>query len=302
MFRGENRLERELLIYIDGEYYPKSQAKISVYDHGLLYGDGVFEGIRAYKGVVFKLGEHIDRLYRSAHAIMLDIPLTKEEMIRAVIETLKRNNLRDAYIRLVVTRGVGDLGLDPRKCPKPTVIIITDTIKLHKTEAKEKGVTAAITWVRRDSVDATSHEIKSLNYLNSILAKIEANNMGVDEAICLDHRGFICEGAAENLFIVNEGKVITPPTVTGALPGITRNRIIRLARDLGYEVYERDITPTELLTADEVFFTGTAAEIVPVVEINKRKIGDGIPGPVTKHLMKEFEKIVSDPREGVPIE
>jgi len=295
-------LERELLIYIDGEYYPKSQAKISVYDHGLLYGDGVFEGIRAYKGVVFKLGEHIDRLYRSAHAIMLDIPLTKEEMIRAVIETLKRNNLRDAYIRLVVTRGVGDLGLDPRKCPKPTVIIITDTIKLHKTEAKEKGVTAAITWVRRDSVDATSHEIKSLNYLNSILAKIEANNMGVDEAICLDHRGFICEGAAENLFIVKEGKIITPPTVTGALPGITRNRIIRLARDLGYEVYERDITPTELLTADEVFFTGTAAEIVPVVEINKRKIGDGTPGPVTKHLMKEFEKIVSDPREGVPIE
>ena len=295
-------MERELLVYIDGEYYPKSQAKISVYDHGLLYGDGVFEGIRAYKGVVFKLKEHIDRLYRSAHVIMLDIPLTKEGMIRAVIETLKRNNLRDAYIRLVVTRGVGDLGLDPRKCPKPTVIIITDTIKLHKTEAKEKGVTAAITWVRRDSVDATSHEIKSLNYLNSILAKIEANNMGVDEAICLDHRGFICEGAAENLFIVNEGKVITPPTVTGALPGITRNRIIRLAKDLGYEVYERDITPTELLTADEVFFTGTAAEIVPVVEINKRKIGDGTPGPVTKHLMKEFEKIVSDPREGVPIE
>ena len=295
-------MERELLVYIDGEYYPKSQAKISVYDHGLLYGDGVFEGIRAYKGVVFKLKEHIDRLYRSAHVIMLDIPLTKEEMIRAVIETLKRNNLRDAYIRLVVTRGVGDLGLDPRKCPKPTVIIITDTIKLHKTEAKEKGVTAAITWVRRDSVDATSHEIKSLNYLNSILAKIEANNMGVDEAICLDHRGFICEGAAENLFIVKEGKIITPPTITGALSGITRNRIIRLAKDLGYEVYEKDITPTELLTADEVFFTGTAAEIVPVVEINKRKIGDGTPGPVTKHLMKEFEKIVSDPREGVPIE
>ena len=295
-------MERELLVYIDGEYYPKSQAKISVYDHGLLYGDGVFEGIRAYKGVVFKLGEHIDRLYRSAHAIMLDIPLTKEEMIRAVIETLKRNNLRDAYIRLLVTRGVGDLGLDPRKCPKPTVIIIADTIKLHKTEAKEKGVTAAITWVRRDSVDATSHEIKSLNYLNSILAKIEANNMGVDEAICLDHRGFICEGAAENLFIVKEGKIITPPTITGALSGITRNRIIRLAKDLGYEVYEKNITPTELLTADEVFFTGTAAEIVPVVEINKRKIGDGTPGPVTKHLMKEFEKIVSDPREGVPIE
>jgi len=295
-------LEKELLVYINGEYYPKSQAKISVYDHGLLYGDGVFEGIRAYKGVVFKLKEHIDRLYRSAHVMMLNIPMTKDEMIKAVIETLKRNNLRDAYIRLVVTRGIGDLGLDPRKCQKPTVIIITDIIKLHKTEAKEKGVTAVLTWVRRDMVDATSHEIKSLNYVNSILAKIEANNAGADEAICLDKRGFVCEGAAENIFIVKDGKLITPPTVTGALPGITRNRIIQLAKDLGYEVYERDTTPTELFTADEVFFTGTAAEIVPVVEINKRKIGNGLPGPVTKHLMREFEKIICDPKEGIPIE
>ena len=295
-------MEKELLVYINGEYYPKSQAKISVYDHGLLYGDGVFEGIRAYKGVVFKLKEHIDRLYRSAHVMMLNIPMTKDEMIKAVIETLKRNNLRDAYIRLVVTRGIGDLGLDPRKCQKPTVIIITDIIKLHKTEAKEEGVTAVLTWVRRDMVDATSHEIKSLNYVNSILAKIEANNAGADEAICLDKRGFVCEGAAENIFIVKDGKLITPPTVTGALPGITRNRIIQLAKDLGYEVYERDTTPTELFTADEVFFTGTAAEIVPVVEINKRKIGNGLPGPVTKHLMREFEKIICDPKEGIPIE
>ena len=296
-------MEKELLVYINGEYYPKSQAKISVYDHGLLYGDGVFEGIRAYKGVVFKLKEHIDRLYRSAHVMMLNIPMTKDEMIKAVIETLKRNNLRDAYIRLVVTRGIGDLGLDPRKCQKPTVIIITDDIiKLHKTEVKEKGVTAVLTWVRRDMVDATSHEIKSLNYLNSILAKIEANNAGADEAICLDKRGFVCEGAAENIFIVKDGKLITPPTVTGALPGITRTRVIQLAKDLGYEVYERDITPTELFTADEVFFTGTAAEIVPVIEINGRKIGDGLPGPVTKHLMREFEKIVCDPKEGIPIE
>ena len=295
-------MEKELLVYINGEYYPKSQAKVSVYDHGLLYGDGVFEGIRAYKGVVFKLKEHIDRLYRSAHVMMLNIPMTKDEIIKAVIETLKRNNLRDAYIRLVVTRGIGDLGLDPRKCQKPTVIIITDTIKLHKTEVKEKGATAVLTWVRRDMVDATSHEIKSLNYLNSILAKIEANNAGVDEAICLDKRGFVCEGAAENIFIVKDGKLITPPTVTGALPGITRNRVIQLAKDLGYEVYEKDITPTELFTADEVFFTGTAAEIVPVVEINKRKIGNGLPGPITKHLMREFEKIVCDPKEGIPIE
>jgi len=295
-------LEKELLIYINGKYYPKSEAKISVYDHGLLYGDGVFEGIRAYNGVVFKLKEHINRLYRSAHVIMLDIPMTKDEMMKVVIETLKRNNLRDAYIRLVVTRGIGDLGLAPGKCSKPTVIIITDTIKLYTADVKEKGVTAVVTWVRRDAVDATSHEIKSLNYLNSVLAKIEAENIGVDEAIFLDQRGFVCECTGENIFIVKEGRIITPPITTGLLPGITRNRVIQLANDLGYEVNERNITSTELFTADEVFFTGTAAEIVPVVEINKRKIGDGAPGPITRHLMSEFEKIVCDQKEGVLIE
>ncbi|MCK5593106.1 aminotransferase class IV, partial [Candidatus Bathyarchaeota archaeon] len=184
-------MEKELLIYIDGEYYPKSQAKVSVYDHGLLYGDGVFEGIRAYNSIVFKLKEHIDRLYRSARVVMLNIPLTKEEMTNAVLATLRKNNLRDAYIRLVVTRGVGDLGLDPRKCPKPTVIIITDVIKLHSGEPKEKGIRAMIVWVKRDPVDATSHEVKSLNYLNSILGKIEANIAGFDEAICLDKNGHI---------------------------------------------------------------------------------------------------------------
>ncbi|RLI10352.1 branched-chain amino acid aminotransferase, partial [Candidatus Bathyarchaeota archaeon] len=189
-------MEKELLVYIDGKYYPKSQAKISVYDHGLLYGDGVFEGIRAYNGVVFKLREHIDRLYRSARVIMLEIPLTKEEMINAVLETLRKNNLHDAYIRLIVTRGVGDLGLDPRKCPKPTVIIITDVIKLHSKEAKERGIRALIVWVKRDPVDATSHEVKSLNYMNSILGKIEANVAGFDEAICLDKNGHISEGIA----------------------------------------------------------------------------------------------------------
>ncbi|MEM3442284.1 MAG: branched-chain-amino-acid transaminase [Candidatus Bathyarchaeia archaeon] len=294
-------MEKELLIYIDGEYYPKSQAKISVYDHGLLYGDGVFEGIRAYDGIVFKLKEHIDRLYRSAHTIMLQIPMTKEQMIKIVLETLRKNNLKDAYIRLVVTRGVGDLGLDPRKCSKPTIIVIADTIKLHKTEAKEKGVTAMLSWVKRDPVDATTHEIKSLNYLNSILAKIEANINNVDEAICLDRNGFVCEGVAENIFIVKGGKIFTPPSYSGALPGITAEAVIKLARKLGYEVYEKNITPYELFNADEVFFTGTAAEIVPVREINKRVIGDGKPGPVTKKLMEEFMKMVRDPKEGVPI-
>lgn len=294
-------MEKELLVYIDGEHYPKLQAKISVYDHGLLYGDGVFEGIRAYSGVVFKLKEHIDRLYRSARVIMLNIPLTKEEIINAVLETLRKNNLRDAYIRLVVTRGFGDLGIDPRKCSKPTVIIITDIIKLHSTEAKEKGIRAMIVWVKRDPVDATSHEVKSLNYLNSILGKIEANIAGFDEAICLDKNGYISEGVAENLFIVKNGKVITPPTSTGALVGITRDVAMKLAGKLGYTAIESNITPTDLFTADEAFFTGTAAEIVPIVEVNKRTIGDGKPGPITRRLMQEFEKIVRDPKEGIPI-
>jgi len=294
-------LEKDLLIYINGEYYPKSQAKVSVYDHGLLYGDGVFEGIRAYNSVVFKLKEHIDRLYRSARVIMLQIPLTKEEMIKAVLETLQKNNLRDAYIRLVVTRGVGDLGLDPRKCPKPTVIIITDVIKLHSGKAKEKGIRAMIVWVKRDPVDATSHEVKSLNYLNSILGKIEANIAGFDEAICLDKNGHISEGVAENLFIVQNGKVTTPPTSTGALVGITRDVVMKLAEKIEYKAIERTITPTDLFTADEAFFTGTAAEIVPIVEVNKRIIGDGKPGPITRQLMQEFEKLVRDPKEGIPI-
>jgi len=293
--------QKELLIYIDGKHCPKSEAKISVYDHGFLYGDGVFEGIRAYNGSVFKLKEHIDRLYSSAHAIMLEISVTKEEMINAVIETLKRNKLTDAYIRLVVSRGVGDLGLDPRKCSKPTIIIITDRIKLHGGEAKEKGLTAIISWVKRDPVDATTHEIKSLNYLNSILAKIEANNANVDEAIYLNKEGFVCEGVAENIFTVSKDVIITPPTSTGALRGITRNVVIEIARKFGYTVLKKEITPTDLFLADEVFFTGTAAEVVPVKEINGRQIGSGKPGPVTRRLMAEYHKLVRDPKEGVPI-
>lgn len=294
-------MEKEPLVYIDGEFYPKSQAKISVYDHGLLYGDGVFEGIRVYNGVVFKLKEHVDRLYRSAHAIMLQIPLTKDEIIKAVVEALRKNNLKDAYIRLLVTRGVGDLGLDPRKCPKPTVIIITDKIAIYKTDVKEKGITTVISWVRRNPVDTTTHEIKSLNYLNSVLAKIEANINGVDDAICVDKNGFISEGSGENVFIVKNGKIYTPPSSTGALQGITAAVVMRLARKLGYEVIEKNITPFELFVADEVFLTGTAAEIAPVREVNKRQIGDGKPGPITRRLLDEFLKLVQDPREGVPI-
>jgi branched-chain amino acid aminotransferase len=294
-------MSNELIVYIDGDYRPKSQAKVSVYDHGFLYGDGVFEGIRAYNGVVFKLREHVDRLYRSAHAIMLEIPLNKEEMIRSVLETLRKNKLNDAYIRLLVTRGVGDLGLDPRKCPNPSVIIITDTISLHDAGAEEKGITAMFSWVKRNPVDGTTHEIKSLNYLNSVLAKIEANINGVDEAICLESNGYIAEGVGENIFIVKNGEILTPPPSTGALAGITAEVVVNIATKLGYKIIVTNLTPFMLFTADEAFFTGTAMEMVPIREVNKRQIGSGKPGPVTRKLMTEFQKIIDDPTQGVKI-
>jgi len=292
----------ELLVYIDGKYYPKSEAKISVYDHGLLYGDGVFEGIRAYDGVVFKLKEHIDRLYASAHPIFLVIPMTKEQLIQAVLGTLRKNKLKDAYIRLVVTRGLGDLGLDPRKCPRATIIIITEPqLQLHSPEKLENGINTVITWVRRNSVDSATHELKSLNYLNSILGKIEANNVSADEAICLDKSGYVCEGVGENIFIVQKNTILTPTLASGALNGITRALVIRLAKNLGYNVIERNITPNELLTADEAFFTGTAAEIAPISRVNNRVIGSGKLGPVTKQILQAFEKARSDPKEGTSI-
>ncbi len=294
--------EKDLLIYIDGKYYPKDKAKISVFDHGFLYGDGVFEGIRSYGGIVFKLKEHIDRLYSSARAIMLGMPLTKEEMIEAVLETLRKNNLKDSYIRLVITRGVGDLGLDPRKCPKPSVIIIAvPMLQLYDEEKRRRGISMIVSWTRRDPVDATSHEIKSLNYLNSILAKIEANNAGADEAIILDTHGYICEATGENIFVVKNGKLYTSPRASGALPGITASVIKRIAAELGYEVIERNLTVTELYEADEAFLTGTGAEIMPIREVNKRKIGEGRIGPITEKILEEFKKIVRDPSEGTPI-
>jgi len=295
-------MTKELFIYIDGKFYPKSEAKISVYDHGLLYGDGVFEGIRAYNGIVFKLKEHIDRLYQSGHPIFLNIPLTKEELTQAVLKTLRKNNLKDAYIRLVVTRGVGDLGLDPRKCPKATIIIITEPkLQLHSPEKLENGISTHITWVRRNSVDATSHEMKSLNYLNSILGKIEANNVGADEALCLDKTGYVCEGVGENIFIVQNNMILTPSISSGALNGITRAVVIRLAKKLGYQIIERNITPNELFTADEAFFTGTAAEIAPISQVNNRIIGTGKLGPITKKILQEFQKVIKNTNEGIQI-
>ena len=299
--KSENKMNNELVVYIDGVYYPKSQAKVSVFDHGFLYGDGVFEGIRAYNGVVFKLKEHVDRLYRSAHAITLKIPLTKEEMIKTVVETLRKNNMKDSYIRLIVTRGVGDLGLDPRKCPKASIIIITDTINIRAGNAIETGITTMFSWVRRNPVDATTHEIKSLNYLNSVLAKIEANACGIDEAICLESNGYVAEGVGENIFIVKNGELFTTPTSTGALAGITAEVIRELADKLKMKLTVANLTPFMLFTADEAFFTGTAMEVVPIREINKREIGSGKPGPVTKKLIAEFQKVIQDPSQGVKI-
>jgi len=294
-------LLEEPLVYINGEFVPRSKAAISVFDHGLLYGDGVFEGIRAYNGSVFRLNEHLDRLYASAHSLMIKIPLSREEMRRGVMDTLKKNNMKDAYIRLVVTRGAGDLGVDPRKCSKPTVFIIVGSISVIPKEVAERGIRTIITWVRRDPVDGTSHEVKSLNYLNSILAKIEANNAGVDEAIILTSQGYLCEGTAENIFVVKGGEIWTPPAYTGALPGITQSAVFEIAKRMGLKIEERLITAHELFNADEVFFTGTGAEIVPVTEVNGRAIGTGKPGAITTKLRKEFQKFASDPANGVPI-
>jgi len=289
---------QEPLVYVDGRFVPKSKAAISVFDHGLLYGDGVFEGIRAYGGYVFKLEEHLDRLYASAHSLMLEVPLDRDRMRAAVIETLKRNSARDAYIRLVVTRGVGDLGVDPRKCSRSTVFIIVGSIAVIPKEAVERGLRAMITWVRRDPVDGTSHEVKSLNYLNSILAKLEANVYGVDEAIFLSPQGYICEGTAENVFLVEGKEIWTPPAHTGALPGITQASVTEVAERLGYRVVEKLITAHQLFNADEIFFTGTGAEIMPVTEVNGRRIGGGKPGKVTARLARGFHEYVRDPANG----
>ncbi len=287
-----------LLVYIDGEFVPENEAKISIFDHGFLYGDGVFEGIRAYNGRVFRLKEHIDRLYDSAKAIDLEIPVTKEEFMEIILETLRKNNLRDAYIRPIVTRGVGDLGLDPRKCQKPSIIVITKPWGRLYGDLYEKGLTAVTVGVRRNSFDALPPNIKSLNYLNNILAKIEANAKGGDEAIFLDRNGYVSEGSGDNIFVVKNGAITTPPTINN-LRGITREAVIEIINKLGIPFRETNIGLYDLYTADEVFVTGTAAEIAPIVVIDGRKVGDGKPGEITRKLMEEFKKLTES--EGVPI-
>lgn len=288
--------------YLNGEFVPEEEAKISAFDHGFLYGDGVFEGIRAYDGYVFKLEEHLDRLYDSARAIQLEIPLRREEMREAILETLRVNRLRTSYIRPIVTRGVGDLGIDPRKCPgPPTVLILVREWKsLYPEELYEKGLRAVVASTRARPPESLPPSIKSLNYLVNILAKLEANAAGVDEAILLDVRGFVAEGTADNLFVVKKNTLYTPPVTTN-LPGITRGVILELAHEAGYPVREEYFGVAQLYTADEVFLTGTAAEVVPIVEIDGRPIGAGRPGPVTRDLRERFRALTGKPETGVPI-
>jgi branched-chain amino acid aminotransferase len=281
-------LSSENLIYIDGKYYPKSEAKISVYDHGFLYGDGVFEGIRVYNSHVFKLEEHLNRLYDSAKSIALSIPLGKVEFREAILETIRKNSLRDAYLRVVVTRGYGDLGLNPVKCAKASVVIIADYIAPLYEGISAKAIVAA---TRRNNPDSLDPQIKSLNYLNNILAKMEANRAGVDEAIMLNQQGMVCEGTSDNLFVVKNGILITPPLSDGALGGITRSAVLELAAQLKIPVEEKSITVHEIMASDEAFLTGTAAEIGALVEVNGQKIGDGKPGPMWKILSAAFKGV-----------
>jgi branched-chain amino acid aminotransferase len=280
-------------IWIDGELVPAEKAAISVYDHGLLYGDGVFEGIRFYQRNIFRLAQHLDRLWDGARAIMMDLPVTREEMTGAIVETLRRNGLDDGYVRLVVTRGEGDLGLNPTLCKKPTVFMIVSRIQLYPRELYEKGLPIITAGTRRVAPDTFSARAKSLNYLNNIMAKINANNAGVLEALMLNHEGYVVEATADNVFLVHDGVLVTPPTWIGALRGITRDTVIELARKAGIEVREEPFSTYEVYTADEMFLTGTAAEIIPVTKVDGRVIASGEPGPVTKRLTEAFHQIVT---------
>ena len=288
-----------MLIYLNGEFVPEEEAKISVFDHGFLYGDGVFEGIRAYNGKVFRLSQHIDRLYDSAKAINLEIPMSKEEMIEVVCETCRRNNLQDAYIRLVISRGKGDLGLDPKNCSEPTIVNIASSISLYPDEMYEKGMAVVTVPTRRNIPEGVNPRIKSLNYLNNIMAKIEAAIAGVPEAVMLNQEGFVAECTGDNIFIVKNGVLITPAPHLGLLDGVTRNAVIELAQKAGISVLETTFPRYDLFTADECFLSGTAAELIPVTKVDNRVIGDGKPGPVFKQLLQDFRELVQE--DGIDI-
>jgi branched-chain amino acid aminotransferase len=280
-----------MLIYLNGKLVPKEEAKVSVYDHGLLYGDGIFEGIRVYDGNIFRLKEHIDRLFESAKTISLDVGMTHNELEQATVDSVAANGLRDAYIRLVVSRGEGDLGIDPRTCPKATVFIIVDKIALYPPEFYETGIPLATASTRRIPLECLDPRIKSLNYLNNILAKIEARKAGVPEAIMLNLRGRVAECTADNIFMLKNGKLKTPRLTEGALPGVTRGAVIELAREAGLNVHETVLGLHDLYNSDECFLTGTGAEIVPVISIDGRAIGDGKPGKTTHSLLDAFREL-----------
>ncbi len=286
-------------IYISGQYFGKEEAKISVFDHGLLYGDGVFEGIRVYASKVFRLDEHLERLYESAKAIDLKIPIPSAKMREDVLETVRLNQLTDAYIRLIVTRGAGTLGLNPYLCKKPQIVIIVDKIALYPKELYEKGLAVITTATQRNLPEAVNPRIKSLNYLNNILAKIEAINAGVEEAIMLNSYGLVSECTGDNIFAVRKGVILTPSISMGVLEGITRNVVIKMAKEKGIAVKQVVMTRHDLFIADECFLTGTAAEIVPVIKVDGRVIGDGKPGPITLDLTKTYHRLTRD--DGVPV-
>ncbi|HID76084.1 MAG TPA: branched-chain-amino-acid transaminase [Planctomycetaceae bacterium] len=286
-----------LKVYINGELFDKEHAKVSVYDHGLLYGDGVFEGIRSYGGRVFRLRAHLDRLWASAKAICLDIPISRQEMARAVKETLRVNRIEDGYIRVVVTRGCGTLGLDPNKCSNPQVIIITDHIELYPPELYEKGLEIITVSTVRNHPAALSPRIKSLNYLNNILAKIEGIQAGCIEALMLNHKGEVAECTGDNIFLARGGKLLTPSTEAGILEGITRAVAFELSAQAGIEVIETPLTKHDVYIADECFLTGTAAEVVPVVKVDSRVIGDGKPGPITREMIRRFHQLTRNSPE-----
>ena len=288
-----------LQIYIDGKFHPQADAKISVFDHGLLYGDGVFEGIRFYNGRVFRLEQHIDRLFDSAKAIHLTIPATRAEVCEMTLATIRKNDLHDGYIRLVVTRGVGSLGLSPYLCKQASIIVIASTISLYPAEKYEKGLIMATCGTRRPSHDSLSPAVKSLNYLSNIMAKIEAMAAGAEEGVMLNPAGYVAECTGDNIFVVKNGVIYTPTVSSGSLYGITRKVVMELAAEAGFELHEIEMSRYDLYTADEVFLTGTAAEVVPVAEYDKRIIGEGGPGPITKQLIAAFRNLVQT--TGTPI-
>ncbi len=279
-------------IWLDGKWYDRETATVSVYDHGLLYGDGVFEGIRVYGGKIFKLAEHLNRLYDSAQAIWLTIPMSKDEMARITEEAVRRSGITEAYIRHVITRGMGDLGLDPRKCAKPSIIIIVDTIRLWPEEVYETGLRVVTAGTPIPQREALSPRIKSLNYLAHILAKIEGIQAGADEVLMLDSAGSVAEGSGQNIFIVKNGRVRTPPPFAGILKGVTRDTVIEIAQQAGYPVEETMLNRYDVYTADEVFLTGTASELVAVRQVDGRQIGAGKCGPVTRDLRSRFQILV----------